>query len=268
MNAVHALEILGRNTEEADTSVKVVEVKGSKGNTYQVTLQDGVAQSCTCPGYQFRRDCRHLKTVETAAEPQTVDRSGKQGDRVALNVVRKETLMDSFKQLSWNERFGLIDALNPTDEQVMAVLDIDRSELQAARELRDAGTFKPDLGDLNAQDYASVFANATPAAEPSTEAPAPARATRARKASAPATATKPIREPKKRGRKGTKIQDAFKAIGADPVPLEEFASRFAVSTNVLRQAKRFDRSGVEGRVRVKQVNGTLSIFREPVTAEK
>ena len=36
----------------------VVEVKGSKGQTYFVNKEEG---SCTCPGFQFRGKCKHLE---------------------------------------------------------------------------------------------------------------------------------------------------------------------------------------------------------------
>ena len=37
-------------------------VKGSRGNTYTVTLSSG-SYSCTCPGFGFRRRCRHIKEI-------------------------------------------------------------------------------------------------------------------------------------------------------------------------------------------------------------
>ena len=37
-------------------------VKGSKGDEYVVTL--GATPHCTCPGFQFRKSCKH--TLETA----------------------------------------------------------------------------------------------------------------------------------------------------------------------------------------------------------
>ncbi len=36
----------------------VLEVKGSKGNSYFVNQQEG---TCTCPGFQFRGNCKHLE---------------------------------------------------------------------------------------------------------------------------------------------------------------------------------------------------------------
>jgi hypothetical protein len=35
-------------------------VQGSKGNTYLVTLDENV-YNCTCSGFKFRGDCRHIK---------------------------------------------------------------------------------------------------------------------------------------------------------------------------------------------------------------
>jgi len=39
---------------------KVYEVKGSKGKVYTVIVKNGKA-TCTCPGFQFRRNCKHVK---------------------------------------------------------------------------------------------------------------------------------------------------------------------------------------------------------------
>ena len=45
-------------------SNKVYKVKSSKGNKeYLVQMNNSGSMECTCPGYQFRRSCRHIKTV-------------------------------------------------------------------------------------------------------------------------------------------------------------------------------------------------------------
>ena len=45
-------------------SNKVYKVKSSKGDKeYLVQMNNSGSLQCTCPGYQFRRSCRHIKTV-------------------------------------------------------------------------------------------------------------------------------------------------------------------------------------------------------------
>jgi hypothetical protein len=39
----------------------IVEVKGSKGNSYFVDKEEG---RCTCPGFQFRGTCKHVKETQ------------------------------------------------------------------------------------------------------------------------------------------------------------------------------------------------------------
>ncbi len=43
--------------------VKVIEVKGSRGNTYRVTKQ-GDKWKCDCPGFRFRSSCKHTKKLQ------------------------------------------------------------------------------------------------------------------------------------------------------------------------------------------------------------
>lgn len=48
-------------TEEAPEG-RVIEVQGSKGDIYKVSELNG-AWSCTCSGFKFRGDCKHIKSV-------------------------------------------------------------------------------------------------------------------------------------------------------------------------------------------------------------
>lgn len=59
----------GRKFEKLDPSVfdtveekssYIVEVEGSKGAVYQVNTEE---RTCTCPGFTFRGDCKHVKEL-------------------------------------------------------------------------------------------------------------------------------------------------------------------------------------------------------------
>ena len=43
---------------ETSLSKSEVSVKGSKGNEYQVDTDKG---TCSCPGYTYRGNCKHVK---------------------------------------------------------------------------------------------------------------------------------------------------------------------------------------------------------------
>ena len=38
----------------------IIEVKGSKGNSYFINPE---AETCTCPGFTFRGECKHIKEL-------------------------------------------------------------------------------------------------------------------------------------------------------------------------------------------------------------
>lgn len=144
--------------------------------------------------------------------------------------------------LNWNQRFALIDHYKPTDAQICTAFDVEQKELDTARSLRNAGQFIAS-SNLDVESYSSLFAAPTPTV---TSVATP-------KSDAPLTATKAIKVPKKRGRKGDKIKNAFAAIPTDATPAEDFAVNHGVSLTVLRQGKRFDPQPGTGKVHVKKV---------------
>lgn len=83
--------------------------------------------------------------------------------------------------------------------------------------------------------------------------------------SEPETATKVLKTPKRRGRKGDKIAKAFLEIPTAPVNFEEYAAAHQVSPNVLRQIKRHDRYSETGKVFVRKnkQTKTMMIWRVP-----
>ena len=50
------------NVREEEPEGRVTEVHGSKGDIYKVVELNG-NWSCTCSGFKFRGDCRHVKSV-------------------------------------------------------------------------------------------------------------------------------------------------------------------------------------------------------------
>lgn len=50
-------------TIKLDTDYKEWTVTGSKGNTYLVIRKDN-KYSCSCPGFTFRKSCRHLSEAK------------------------------------------------------------------------------------------------------------------------------------------------------------------------------------------------------------
>jgi hypothetical protein len=274
---------------EQDTGIRYIPVKGSKNQEYTVTVKEGTASECTCVGYTYRRQCRHLGEVQ-----KTVDLKGIISDNNSIQKFttthkkgskRGNSSMSTSKSLSWNDRLALIDHYKPSDEQICSVFGLTQEELTVAREMRTNGTFTPstnlDVASYNkmfttesVKPIASLDTGITTTSKPSVKkAPKVKTATKtATKTSGvtstqkPQTATKKVPEPKKRGRKGTKILDAFQAVPETPTPVDAFMQNYEVSLPVLRQASRFDKSGLTGRVRVKKDKDskTLMIWREEV----
>jgi len=171
-------------------------------------------------------------------------------------------------ELNWSDRFAIIDKYKPADDVICESLDVTQDELDTARDLRSNGNFKAK-SDVDLNEYAELLATTTPTKKPTKEKTATTHvkpAAKKAKDQKPETATKPVRTPKKRGRKGNKISNAFLAVPAVPVSAEDFITEHGVSLAVLRQSRRFDKSGLDGAVRVKQdkETKTLMVWRESI----
>lgn len=155
-------------------------------------------------------------------------------------------------QLSWGQRFALVDHYNLDDGRASQVFGVSANEYQVAKNLRQQNVYPVD-GTFDVSKFADHF---NPQATP--------KATKK-------TATSHVRtdgqQPKKRGRKGDKILKAFRAITAQKVNAEQFAKQHGVSLAVLRQGLRFDKTGITGKVRVKKDNGVLMVWREKSSDE-
>ena len=42
-------------------TIKTYKIPGSKGNVYTITISEGTNITCSCPGFTFRRSCKHTK---------------------------------------------------------------------------------------------------------------------------------------------------------------------------------------------------------------
>lgn len=69
----HANEVINLFAEEVhhipfntDKKATTVIVSGSKGNQYTVALdENGLAESCSCPAFRFRKVCKHCRYAES-----------------------------------------------------------------------------------------------------------------------------------------------------------------------------------------------------------
>jgi len=59
------VSINNKAMEQKDSAIKTFSIKGSKGDTYTVTINSG-KMHCTCSGFQFRKSCKHVKEVDYA----------------------------------------------------------------------------------------------------------------------------------------------------------------------------------------------------------
>jgi hypothetical protein len=59
------VSINNKAMKQQDSAVKTFSVKGSKGDSYTVTVGSG-KMHCTCSGFQFRKSCKHVKEIDYA----------------------------------------------------------------------------------------------------------------------------------------------------------------------------------------------------------
>ena len=154
--------------------------------------------------------------------------------------------------MGWGERFAIMEKFNLDDAAATSAFGVSADELSTARELMAAGVISP----AHNVDYSAYEQSLRGVTRPDTDTP-PSPTVK------PVTATKPTKTPKKRGRKGDKIAKAFLAVPTDPTDAEAFAAEHSVSMAVLKQSKRFDKSGLPPvKVRKDKASGKMMIWRE------
>lgn len=149
----------------------------------------------------------------------------------------------SVSSLSWGQRFALINAYQPSDADACKALGVTTQELSTARSLVAKGVFQVD-STMNVEPYGILFGRVT--------------------TTKPGVDVNVNGSAKKRGRKGEKISECFLNIPVHPIPATELIEKYGVSLPVLRQFKRFDRSGLPGLVNVKKdkTTGVLMVWRD------
>lgn len=183
--------------------------------------------------------------------------------------------------MSWGDRFAVIDHFAPSDEQIRVAFNVTQDELDTARYLREAGTFTANK-NLDTSKYNNVFVstdfhnqstrgiNNIMTTTATTKAPTATTHAMPEVAAKPETASKPVKQPQKRGRKGDKILKALQSVPSTQMPVAAFMQQHGVSLAVLRQAKRFiaglDQAQAQtiGKINVRQdkATKTLMIWRE------
>lgn len=174
------------------------------------------------------------------------------------------------KVTSWADRFALIDHFKPSESQICAAFGLTPAEYQTAAGMRAAGTFAANAG-LDVAKYADVFnASGPTAVSTSTAVVKPQKGASSSVHAKPESASKRVKVPQKRGRKGDKIATALAAVPTTQVSVDTFMQQHGVSLAVLRQSKRFIAkldpavAATIGKINVRQDKTTkqLMIWRE------
>jgi hypothetical protein len=74
------ISIDGTEVDHTKDTLSFKMVPGSNGAMYQVLLKDGKPLSCSCPGFTFRKQCRHVQGEDVEvkpAKPKAVAKSAK-----------------------------------------------------------------------------------------------------------------------------------------------------------------------------------------------
>lgn len=161
----------------------------------------------------------------------------------------------TISEMTWGQRLAVMQAYKLSEDQVCEAFHVTAEELATAIDLEKKGIFKIDTV-MDVAPYGELF-GADPIVRPAPKATGPS--------------TKKVAEPKKRGRKGDKIQNAFAAVPVEPVSVESFMATHGVSLAVLRQSKRFDRTELAATrpVKVKKgKDGVLMISRPELGDEE
>lgn len=141
--------------------------------------------------------------------------------------------------LSWADRLVLIEKFALTDAEACHAFGVDDRELANVKHLQSRGIFGPT--DINTEIYSAYFGKM--------------------RSGDVDTAAAKVYKPK--GARPSKITQAFEAIGATAQPVDGIVEQYGVSLAVLRQSKRFDKTGTgQVHIRKDKDTGVLMVWRE------
>lgn len=142
--------------------------------------------------------------------------------------------------LSWADRLVLIQKYELSTNEACTAFGVSERELTNAKHLQDRGIFAPT--DINTEIYSAFFG-------------------KLRSGELEGTATKTF---KPKGARPSKITQAFEAIEATAQPVDKIVEQYGVSLAVLRQSKRFDKTGIgQVHIRKDKDTGVLMVWRQP-----
>ena len=67
LSLIEDIKFVSGTGQVIDTSTQSWQVSGSRGNTYTVNRTRS-SWTCTCPGFQFRKSCRHISELRDSAK--------------------------------------------------------------------------------------------------------------------------------------------------------------------------------------------------------
>lgn len=141
--------------------------------------------------------------------------------------------------LSWADKLVLMSKYSLTPQEAAVAFGVTDREITNAQQLQSRGIFAPS--DLNTEIYSSYFG----------------------KLRSGEIDVSPQKTYKPKGARPSKITQAFEAITSAPQLVDKIVEEYGVSLAVLRQSKRFDKTG-SGQVHIRKDKdtGSLMVWRE------
>lgn len=151
--------------------------------------------------------------------------------------------MQNIRTLSWSERLAFIERYQPSVDQITKTFHITSDEVSNAFSLRDQKVFNADPS-VDVDKIGNIFSAPKESIELFRRA------------------YKRTKQTTRRGPKSNNIQRAFNNVTEEPTNAYDFIAKYDISLPVLRQSKRFDKTGKIRDIIVKQILNPLTNKKE------